>query len=906
MASKSKSKTKKKSDESALHLAIEEFDQPVRASPGVIPDLWYSPDRIGYVKWVDTVFKTVHEEAHDGFFPHQRFVRDYLQYKSPYRGLLIYHGLGAGKTAAAIAAAEVLLNEKKVDVFLPKSLISNFMKQIQMYGNQQYKLNQHWVAVPLKDIAHLHNVPKASVRKHKRLWVPLKDSTNQPNFDTLTEDEKEEIMKQINETIELSYTFWNYRGGFTLAKINEMTQDGKINPFDRKVIIVDEAHNFISQVANGKRIAYKLYDLLMNAQDAKILLLSGTPMINFVHEISYMVNLVRGYETVHEIKYASALSSDEIEKLLKQHPRIHRVMVNPKHKRVFIELNPGMFRNSGSHLRFDVYMKDHDIMRDIRDGLLHKGVTLDSDHIEHRYSALPTKDETFSDLFIEDDHIKNKTMFVRRILGTISFFNSINQSLLPRVNEGKSSEIQVVKVPLSNYQLIHYLEKRVIERRLEENIAKRKRINSQTQSSSNVYKAYSRAVLNFAFPENFPRPYPSSIKMLRKSLHKEIDELDAIELDVDNEDDVPKTEDDDNETFMRQAMKHAMDGLENGKENFLKTNLKMYSPKFYQILKKIKACPGTALFYSQFREVEGLGVFQKVLHANGYAPFQLQKGAEWELIIAPEDQGKPLYASFGSDKATNELILAIFNSETSNIPSKIKEQLSQIGPNNLYGQQMKVLMITQSGSEGINLKNVREVHIVEPYWNQVRIDQVMGRAIRTNSHTALPVKDRNVDVFMYVSVFTPEQLRDNYTLQKKDESMTTDQSIYNIATRKAKIIREILDLMKQGAVDCRLHNTQHPHVKCFSYPVNIDEGMFGREINVELEPLDVDYQKRLQQVELQLSKVVIKGKPFVYIKRTNELYNYEAYSNHGTMEFEGYLEQLPNGFYRLRTIKSIR
>ena len=65
----------------------------------------------------------------------------------------------------------------------------------------------------------------------------------------------------------------------------------------------------------------------------------------------------------------------------------------------------------------------------------------------------------------------------------------------------------------------------------------------------------------------------------------------------------------------------------------------------------------------------------------------------------------------------------------------------------MYGQNLLVLLTTSSGSEGINLKFVRQVHILEPYWNRVRIDQVIGRARRIESHILLPPDQQNVAVF---------------------------------------------------------------------------------------------------------------------------------------------------------------
>ena len=84
--------------------------------------------------------------------------------------------------------------------------------------------------------------------------------------------------------------------------------------------------------------------------------------------------------------------------------------------------------------------------------------------------------------------------------------------------------------------------------------------------------------------------------------------------------------------------------------------------------------------------------------------------------------------------------------------------------NNQYGQQLQVLFITQSGAEGLNLKNVRYVHIIEPYWNPVRLKQVRGRAVRVNSHRKLPKADRTVDIYTYVAEAKEDQLKAEKTI----------------------------------------------------------------------------------------------------------------------------------------------
>jgi ribosomal protein L12E/L44/L45/RPP1/RPP2 len=75
----------------------------------------------------------------------------------------------------------------------------------------------------------------------------------------------------------------------------------------------------------------------------------------------------------------------------------------------------------------------------------------------------------------------------------------------------------------------------------------------------------------------------------------------------------------------------------------------------------------------------------------------------------------------------------------------------------MFGQQCLILIITQSGAEGISLKNVRQVHVMEPYWNNVRVNQVIGRARRVESHVHLPKDQQNVKIFKYVIQFTAAQ-----------------------------------------------------------------------------------------------------------------------------------------------------
>jgi SNF2 family DNA or RNA helicase len=72
-----------------------------------------------------------------------------------------------------------------------------------------------------------------------------------------------------------------------------------VNPFDNKVVIIDEAHNFVSRIVNKIKkpnsISFLLYNYLMAAENAKIVLLTGTPIINYPNEIAILFNILRGF-----------------------------------------------------------------------------------------------------------------------------------------------------------------------------------------------------------------------------------------------------------------------------------------------------------------------------------------------------------------------------------------------------------------------------------------------------------------------------------------------------------------------------------------------------------------------------------------------------------------------------------
>ena len=117
-------------------------------------------------------------------------------------------------------------------------------------------------------------------------------------------------------------------------------------------------------------------------------------------------------------------------------------------------------------------------------------------------------------------------------------------------------------------------------------------------------------------------------------------------------------------------------------------------------------------------------------------------------------------------------------------------------PNNINGEKIKVVLISQAGSEGLDFKNIRQVHILEPWYNMNRIEQIIGRAVRNCSHKDLPFMKRNVELFLYGSLIN----------ESSEEA--ADLYVYRLAEQKSIKIGMVSRVIKENAVDCILNYKQ--------------------------------------------------------------------------------------------------
>jgi len=300
----------------------------------VKPDEWILENRIGFNKNIYNTFNRKNykdlnkkesckcdEEKCDidiktvSLFPHQRILRDYIQFDSPYRGILAYHELGSGKSAASIAAAEGFIGKRQIYVLTPASLAKNYENELMKISTIGLNMKKSWSLLKIKGMVKSkklieklndYGINTKFIKKDNLVWIPLYNNDMDDevdiiqkniNYNSITKQDKQKIDETILHIIRNRYTFISYNG-LTQKMISDM---GK-KMFDNSFVIVDEIHNFISRIVNGSKLARAVYNNLMKAENCKMVLLSGTPIINNPYEIATLINLIRGQMKINNLK----------------------------------------------------------------------------------------------------------------------------------------------------------------------------------------------------------------------------------------------------------------------------------------------------------------------------------------------------------------------------------------------------------------------------------------------------------------------------------------------------------------------------------------------------------------------------------------------------------------------------
>ena len=379
----------------------------------------------------------------------------------------------------------------------------------------------------------------------------------------------------------------------------------------------------------------------------------------------------------------------------------------------------------------------------------------------------PITQKGFENLFYDDQgQFTNKNLFKRMCNGYVSYFSGGNPKNFPNK-----------RIITMNHTInYNHLKAYTILLASELKLSKKKDQLHTLKSNKKVeekldqnYLSKTRALCNIAYPSDYNEEKETPKEKI-KNMEKQLKEF-------------------------------------SGPNEVLQQVSEMYSTKIAEIVRMATESKGTVLIFSDL-VYYGVRPISIILKQLGYLELktvdQIKEANKRENKRFTEWSGENINATTKKEYSTK--IRELFNSFK-----------------NKDGRYLKIILGTTSIMEGISFKNVRDVHIVNPWWNDSRIKQVIARAIRYKSHIELKPEEQFVNVYKHYSVLTQgsenfmkDIIREKYSqdiVQQKISMIgarglfkkTIDEYIQQKSDEKQKIVRDFELALKASAVDCGLN-----------------------------------------------------------------------------------------------------
>lgn len=660
--------------------------------------------------------------------PHQLFVKGFMSSQTPYQSILLYHGLGSGKTCSAIGISEEMRSYTKqtgihsrIFIVASPNVQENF--KLQLFDERKLKqTNGIWSLNTCVGTQILNEI----------------NPTNSPM-------EREKIVSQVKKIIDREYKFMGYLQFANYidekikvvlsANVSSAEKELIKKHFSDSLVIIDEVHNCTKE---SKSLSIQLKKLAKHADNLKFILLSATPMYNSPREIIWITNLMNLNDGRSAIKYS------------------------------------------------DVFDEDGNI--------------------------------------IESTEDEGANLLLRKLNGYVSYVRGENPftfpfRVYPQISEQQFTAIgsgEKVDVPLQGKLYLTSMkgnQKKVYDLVIKKSL----------DSGDGFF--YTNNVLEDL--ENMERYGYTKLQAPLQSLiitfpHKDLDNIIANEEDRENY----------KELFGQKGLQNVMkyekkDGaqpeiskfeyktgiLPGGNHRiFSETELPKYSAKISSICDCIRASAdrivninglqtiihgGIILVYTQYI-YGGIVPMALALEEMGFVryagknnvPSLFKKGVVSNQIDARTMKLKNK-VPFDEFKQAKYMILSGDKYFSQDNAEDIKIATSKI---NMYGDEVRVILISRAASEGLDFKFIRQVHVLDPWYNLNRTEQIIGRGVRNRSHCGLAFEERNVEIYLHATT--------------NGEQETADIYVYRYAEIKAVKIGKVTRLLKTVSVDCVLNHSQ--------------------------------------------------------------------------------------------------
>ena len=649
--------------------------------------------------------------------PHQRFIRNYLSFNTPYNSLLLFHGLGSGKTCSSILVCEdmrsylKLLGVKKKILIVASPVVQENFK-LQLFDERR-----------LEKIDGYYNIKSCVGNKFIKELNPM----NTKNIN------KYELIKQINKLIKNSYEFMGYtefanyidkivkesniHKSDTSAKKNKRKKQIIQKIFSNKMLVIDEVHN-LRDLKDSKRTTRNIKELVKYSQNLKLLILTATPMFNSHTEIIWLLNFMNLNDNRYTLKISDVFKPN------------------------------GEFEEGGEDLLIEKATGYISYIRSENPFMFPYRI----------YPKLMDKDKNDEDIqsliLLKEKDWKYPT-------------KQINDRIIKDEEQIQHLDLTLVNIGDEQYKIYKQIETQIKN--------KHKKLLEKGKKGI-PYTIVERLIqsLNISYPRNI---YLDSEEVLDSN------EPNKLRL-------IMNYNDDKKNNFAYKKFNNGSINIDIEKKFgkiFSLDQIGKYSGKIHNIINSVKNSKGIVLIYSQYID-------------NGCIPIAL---ALEELGLQRYNgnnlfKNKPDNSFTVGDGKIGKYVMITGDVKIS--PNNKEELKACTSKDNINGENVKVIIISRTGTEGLDFKNIRQIHIMEPWYNINRIDQTIGRGIRNLSHCKLPYNERNVELYLYGSIPPPNI--DDGNIE------TIDLYMYRLAEKKGIKIGKVRRILKETAIDCLLNENQ--------------------------------------------------------------------------------------------------
>jgi hypothetical protein len=723
--------------------------------------------------------------------PHQAFVRNFLSSQTPYNSLLLYHGLGSGKTLSSIGVCE----EQR-----------EYLKQM--------GINKRIIIVASPNVQDNFRSQLFDERKMKQtdgIWSSTNFISNklikEVNPMSMKNMPKEKIISQIKTLINSSYLFLGY-GEFAnyiqkIENIGNNEQRGEKerarqklrnlkNEFNSRLIVIDEVHNIrITEDNANKKVAIYLQNLVSSAENMRLLLLSATPMYNSYKEIIWLLNLmnINDRRAAIEIKDVFDKNGDFKqggEDLLARKANGYVSFVRGD--------NPYTFP-------FRVFPNEFNIEQTFKNKKIpYPKFQMNGKEIDKK-DRLSILD---SNIFLSDigsyqskgykyiiDKLRQKQITITDKKGVVRN--------MPTFENMESFGYTLLQIPLEALNIVYPLDA------LDDAVERVKDVEDYSDESFEVVAKKSKTPSSEIGSEKFAglTDKPSSEKSVTSLSGGQTSSSSVI---IDPHDLTGMKGLERIMTFVNKKsppefgqFEYKEAALEKYGQIFSPNEIGKYSNKIKQICESIvssdgKVNEGIILIYSQYIS-GGLLPMALALEEMGFTRFGENAKPFYKTPLVPVVDSRTMQPGTNK-KDFLPARYAMITGDPRISPNNDYEVKALTGADNKDGHKIKVILISKAGSEGIDFKYIRQVHILEPWYNMNRMEQIIGRAVRNFSHKDLPFEKRNVQIFMHGTL-----------LEDKNEE-SADIYVYRVAEYKAVQIGKVSRLLKETSVDCIINYEQ--------------------------------------------------------------------------------------------------